>query len=579
MYLPKSLQYFSHAVFSAFAISLLLSCTVSKEGKLIDKVDLRRELSRETYRDTLIPTDNKPSSERGDMEEVEIPEAAGILTAPPKPATTSGKRVSISVTEDVPIKDVLIELANRADVDVEVDPAITGGIIFRAKNKPFDVVVARITELAGLRYHMADGILRVEKDTPYPENYYVDFLNLNRSSNGNVSIDTKVLGGGGTVESASEGLSSGSTNAITASYDGDLWTSLEQTLKAILNYTPRNLSAPIQGASSVIFPENADASISINRQAGVISVIASQRQHVNVKKYLDTVRESMSAQVLIEAKILEITLDEEFKSGIDWGILADNNLGLAISGEFNPVIADTNFFKISGGGQDNLNTAVSLTESFGVSRTLSSPRLHAMNNQQAVLTFAENRVYFTIEVEEETQEGDGTNTDTTLTIDSTLNTVPIGVILTLQPSINLATKEITMNIRPTLSRITGTVNDPAVDLIVARQTGNNPIDVTSEIPVIEVREMDSVLKIANGEIMVIGGLMREINSNQDRGIPYASRVPFLGNLFKSVEKNTEVVETIIFIKATIVPSKGSKVAKGDKDIYNTFVNDPRPLAF
>jgi general secretion pathway protein D len=131
-----------------------------------------------------------------------------------------------------------------------------------------------------------------------------------------------------------------------------------------------------------------------------------------------------------------------------------------------------------------------------------------------------------------------------------------------------------MNIRPTLSRITETVADPGVT-IIARNL--NIPEVVSEIPVVEVRELDTVLKIANGQTMVIGGLMDERVTNKDIGIPGLSKIPVIGNAFKSVSKVTTTVETVIFIKATIVNNSTGNVGKQDKLLLEKFTQDPRPI--
>jgi MSHA type pilus biogenesis protein MshL len=598
---------------------------------LSDKIDPEANLSRSEFKRELLRTPkndkqkkdtaNKAASgvsdenntDEGTAEDPkavpEIPEYSEILAAPQAAHTSSEKLVSLTVTEDIPVKDVLIELARLADVDMEIDPGITGGIIFRVKDKPFKDVIKNVCDLAGLRYRNENGILRVERDTPYMVNYKVDFLNMVRSSSSNVSIDTKVLGNAGnsannstgasnaanrtatgtnrTNQTAttnnnssnnSQGLSSGSTNSITATYEGDLWTAIESTIQSILAFKPSNLSAQIAG--DAVAPVTT-TSYNINKQAGIISALATDKQHRNISEYLDSVRRTASAQVLIEAKIVEVTLSEEYKSGIDWATLANKGPGVQLTGNFITGLdtETSDFIKVGRLTKANsLSTSVGLMDTFGVTRTLSSPRLHAINNQQAVLTFAENQVYFTLQVEE--QKDNATDGQTTLTVNSILNSVPIGVILTLQPSINLDTQEITMNVRPTLSRVTASVSDPGVDIIVARNKAEDDTaaPIKSEIPVVEVRELDSILKIKSGEVMVIGGLMKEVNNNTDKGVPGASRVPMFGNLFKSVHKKNDLVETVIFIKATIVPSSNT-VNETDQHIYKTFTHDPRPLAF
>jgi MSHA biogenesis protein MshL len=533
-------------------------------------------MTRDGYTNALLPDNRKPGEfpfgGHADAES-KAPEIAKMLVAPEPPSFGTDKLVTLSVTQDVPVKDVLVELASNAEVDMEIDPGIAGGVILNVKDKPFSQVIDRIARLAGLRYEYDKGILRVERDMPYQKNYSVDFLNITRSGQSSVSINTQVLGGGGSGGSGGGGLTGGSGNAITASYDGDAWASVSTGIQSILDFTPAILLS--ESAAGAAGGFTGKTGYTVNKQAGVISIMATDGQHRMIDKYLQKVKESVSSQVLIEAKVVEVTLDDKFNTGIDWGVLQDQNLGVQVTGSFNTnVDATANFLKIS--GINDLKAAVTLTEEFGTSRTLSSPRLHAMNNQQAILTFAENFVYFTIKVQEETNNANSTDENKTLTVDSQLNTVPVGVILTLQPSINMETQEVTMNVRPTLSRITDKVRDPGVDIVLARN--NSTLDVASEIPVIEVRELDSVLKIRSGEVMVIGGLMREINTNNNKGVPFASALPFVGNAFKSIKRDKEVIETIIFIKATIVPSQG--VRAEDQRIYNTFMpHDPRPLTF
>jgi general secretion pathway protein D len=358
-----------------------------------------------------------------------------------------------------------------------------------------------------------------------------------------------------------------------------------------MTYKPESLAVVVEdGVATPVAQSEAQSSFSINKQAGVVTALATHKQHKSVEKYLKKVRRNATAQVLIEAKIVEVTLDEEFRTGINWGstgtnptdFLKANRSGAGALLGFTDAlnrsdgsIAETAQFALFRGDKSTLKAAVQMMESFGTSRTLSSPRLNALNNQQAVLTFAENKVYFTVEVSKETETTAGGATEETVLADSTVNTVPIGIILTLQPSIDLDKEEITMNIRPTLSRITSFVDDPGVNLQVKQI--DTSLNISSQIPVIEVRELDSMLKMRNGQIMVMGGLMEERTVNQDTGLPYVSRMPVLGSLFKGTSKTTEIVETVIFIKATIVNEP--MVHDADKKLYRHFTRDPRPLAF
>src|SRR5262249_965154 len=148
-----------------------------------------------------------------------------------------------------------------------------------------------------------------------------------------------------------------------------------------------------------------------------------------------------------------------------------------------------------------------------------------------------------------------TNPITDLTVNSEIKTVPIGIILTLQPSINLDSDEVTLNVRPTLSRVVEFVPDPAVAFLASQAASTSGI--SNQVPVVEGRELDSILKLKSGQVMVIGGLMEDKNINTDSGLPGVSRVPFLGNFFKGVDKQNNLRELVIFIRATIVDSTGN----------------------
>jgi len=219
---------------------------------------------------------------------------------------------------------------------------------------------------------------------------------------------------------------------------------------------------------------------------------------------------------------------------------------------------------------------VQLTNQFGTSRTLSSPRLHAINNQQAVLTFAENRIFFDLDIEQEdalVQDGVVVQQGG-ITVESETVSIPIGIILSIIPSINLDTSEVTLNIRPTLSRQVDQVADP----VAAFASADTGTDIQNNIPVVEVRELDSVMKLRSGQVLVIGGLMQDVVVNSDQGVPGLSEIPWIGKAFKSQLKQNGKSELIIFIKATIVDSNGH-AQDADRYIYEKFTDDPRPISF
>lgn len=452
-------------------------------------------------------------AEKGE-DETPIPTISKLIVSPPPPAIGGDKIISFSVTDQVPLKDVLIELGRVAKIDVDLDSGISGGVIINAKNRPLKEVIDRIATLGQLRYSYENGVLHFERDSPYIKNYFVDYLT-----------------------------------------EGTLWADVETNINAVLTGSENpNAEGESSGSSS---------SFTSNKSAGIISLFATDRQHKAVASYLADVEKHASAQVLIEAKIVEVKLNDSFQTGIDWSWTDTNSKGVVTNiatGAATANAAATGLSADTGLGSvkrtlfgGSLDVAVTALETFGTTKTISSPRIHAMNNQKATLNFADKLVYFKIESTQTQSTGDSDNVVETET--ATKQEENVGVELTIAPSINLRTREITMSITPKLSNKSGEVTDPT-----------NSANV---VPIIQSRELNTLAKIQSGNIVVIGGLMKEEASNTDSGIPYVGRLPVLGWLFKSVAKTSGVTETVIFVKATIVNS-ATPTSKIDRDLQEKF---------
>ncbi|MBN8828158.1 MAG: secretin N-terminal domain-containing protein [Sphingobacteriia bacterium] len=566
-------------------IVILLTTTCAHPERMREKFDRitgkyndpELKLSQEEYKEKLFKNSKKALSE--DKLDSSF-EPQPFIAPPIPPSFKKDKLVTLSISNDVDVKDVLLELARLAEIDVEIDPKVSGGIILKVSDRPLTEVIDRVTELAYLRYTITNNVLHVEPDTPYMVSYPVDFLNLVRNNKSNYKVSVSLDGSSGS--SGSSSIGSGSNTEITSEQKEDLWDTISKDIKQMIesvNYTATG-SAPY---------------VTINKQAGIINVVTNSRAHTNIKSYLAKVRTSISAQALIEAKIVEVSLNEEYKTGINWNVLDRNGL-LGAQNDFTNVLGEytanpggitigvLNGLKNTLGKKfdpttnaSSLIAAVNLMDLFGVTRTLSSPRVHAMNNQQAVLSFAQNYVYFKLNIETN-NDSSATTTTSQTNVTSDLKTVPIGIILTLQPSINTDTNEITMSIRPTISRITEFKSDPSVTYVLATSsTDLSDSGLESNVPVVEVKELDSVLKIKSGDIMVIGGMMEDRFMSNESGIPLLKDMFIAGNLFKSNGKVKKTIQTVIFIQATIIPG-GNSYSQSDKDFYNTFAHDPNPFS-
>ncbi len=449
-----------------------------------------------------------------------IPSFSKLIMTPPPPQIGGDKTISFSVTDQVPLKDVLIELGRVAKIDIDLDSSISGGIVINAKNRPLKEVIDRIAALGNLRYSFQNGVLHFERDTPYAKNYFVDFL------------------------SASQ-----------------LWGDVETNISAILSD-----AAPASGGEDS--GSSASSRYTSNKSAGIISVYASKAQHEQIAKYLDDVYKTSSAQVLIEAKVIEVTLSKEFDTGIDWswvdsGKSFTNAGNFGISGStasFSATVPKVKLFGLGG----NLSANIKVLEQFGKTKSVSSPRISAINNQKATLDFSQKFVYFTISATAAQNVSSGTTTTGTSsvinsTVTATKNEVDVGTKLEITPSINIATNEVTLEVKPKISVHSSDVNDPSVNPSTGESLGNT-------VPVINTREISTTAKIQSGNILVIGGLITEDSTENGKGLPFLMRLPILKYLFGFFNNYSQKIETVIFIKATIVDNS-APMDKHDRKFY------------
>ena len=284
-----------------------------------------------------------------------------------------------------------------------------------------------------------------------------------------------------------------------------------------------------------------------NKETGVLIVRATKRQHEKVGEFIDQVMNTAKRQVLIEATIVEVALNNNYKQGINWSALRSGAKGFSFSqagtaglASANPLNVFTLAYANPSSRVGNLAAEINLLESFGNVKVLSSPKLSVMNNQTATLKVADNKVFFTVRADTILS---GTSGISTTNITTTPQSVSVGFIMNVTPQISDA-DEVTINVRPTITRITGYVEDPNPMLVAA--------GVKNRIPEIQTREMESIVKVPSGQIAVMGGLMQEEVNNATDAIPAAHTIPILGNLFRNLNDKSNKTELVIFLRPIVV---------------------------
>lgn len=487
-----------------------------------------------------------------------VPAPVTQLPLPPPPVQAPRQETYSVVVTDVPVRDVLFALARDAHLNVDIRGDIQGNVTMNAINQTLPQILDRISRQVSLRYQLQSGSLEIAPDVPFWRNYRIDYVNLNRGSEGEVSVATQVAttGRSGAGDQDSGGSSeegSLSRTIVRSAAANDFWGMVTGNIRQIL--TGRGAAGDAAG--------DAMDPVVTNPTAGVISVLASQARHAEVQKFVDDVSTSSKRQVLIEVTVVEVSLSDEYQAGVDWARVSSQSgagkdgasyisemLGTNLA--LPPVFTMTyNNFDADGSG---FSAAVKLLQQFGDTKVLSSPRIMALNNQTALLKVVDERVYF--ELESETVESTGPGIAPRTIVTSEIRTVPVGFIMSVTPQIN-GNGNVSLNVRPTITRIVGFALDPAPQLIALQNGDTGPdIAIQNLVPEIHVNEIESLLEVADGQTVVIGGLMTDESSKNSDEVPLLGRLPGIGQLFKYRDDTVRKTELVMFLRPTVIRGAG-----------------------
>ncbi|MCX7893760.1 MAG: secretin N-terminal domain-containing protein [Burkholderiales bacterium] len=527
-----------------------------------------------------------------------IPPPVALSAAVPKPRPSRKAETYSVVVNNVRVPELLFALARDAKLNVDIHPGITGTVTLNAIDQTLPQLLNRIAKQVDMRWELDGPNLVVMPDSPYLRVYKIDYVNMERSTTGSVAVSGQITGttaaGGAGGAAGGTGTTTGAANTSTVtvrnSSTNRFWDTLIDNISDILRETDKILpagpvaavpppqaagaqagaGAPGPAAAAPAGPNVAyreAASVIANREAGVLSIRATSRQHEKIQEFLDQVMVSARRQVLIEATIVEVRLSNAYNQGIDWAFLRTGLAGFNIQQQPSGVVTASppgSIFTLNYTSA-SFTATIKLLETFGNVRVLSSPRVSVVNNQTAILKVVDNKVYFTI-----SSQTTQAQTTSLTTFTTTPNVVPVGLVMNVTPSIGEADNVI-FNVKPTVSRIVGYVNDPNPVLAA--------VNVVSRIPEIQTREIESVMKVSSGQIAVMGGLIQDEAANNEDFVPWVNRIPVIGNLFGNRTLASAKSELVIFLRPVVIRDAS---VDGDFRDYRQylpgedFMNEPNP---
>jgi MSHA biogenesis protein MshL len=510
-----------------------------------------------------------------------LPPAAPEYTQPDfnQPATSrySARRpFSVSVNE-VDAREFFMGLVVDSNENMVVHPGVKGTISLELKNVTVPQVLDAVQKVYGYDYKRTDIGYVIYPATVQTKTFKIDRLDLLREgksntyvSSGQTGIVSSGYGGGNQGGQSMGGQSMGynqpngnqsngniignrsSGSSITTTTQTDFWKELDEALHTLISVDP-------------------DATVVINKQSGVVIARAKPMQLREIENFLSATQNNISRQVILEAKILEVVLDDSHKDGVEWKSIIREGLQIApvmanpaaaAAGRIFTFASRTGSFRAG-----DFTAVVSMLESQGKTNVLSSPRISTLNNQQAIIKVGKDETFVT-------GISPGVVVSSGIAGGAAQTPVPIlssffsGIALDVTPQIN-DDGDITLHIHPSITNVQSQDRTFTID-----GSGNESVVPTA---LSTIRESDSIVKARDGQIVVLGGLMQDNADENKEGVTGFDRIPFLGNLFRVNVGNRQKTELVILLKATLINSD----ADWQNDIdashrrFNTLDTTPR----
>lgn len=479
-------------------------------------------------------------------EDKEAKARLSLLDRLPKPAAEAplpASKLYTFVARALPVRQAMEQFARTYGINVVLDSDVTATITVEFRNLPLDKALEAMLEAHGLSWEWDGGLLRVTRLAT--KTFALDYLRLVRAGNSSSTTNTSSGGAGSSSDTARVGVSR--TDSI------NFWDEVQRQLEDILtmgrdDYAAAGEQPPQQTTVMADRVTNTTTTATtpvrermgrliINRVAGSIQVTTSRARMRAVETYLEALRRKTLRQVYIDVRVVEVSLGANKALGVDWNRVnmgavvlsavsgASGIAGATLSANYTKSFAATHLVK-------DVNALITALQEQGNVKVVSQPRIRTLNNQPAVVKSGTERTFFATTTVVTPVAGGAPLVTTT----NTPQTVTEGVVLGVTPQIS-DDGRIALDVSPAITRISGVDTSP---------------DGLSNAPRLDIKQTTTMVRVGDGESVVIGGLIEEVDEVIDRGMPGLSSAPGVGALFGTKTQSKARRELVIILTPYVV---------------------------
>ncbi|EGQ8159894.1 pilus (MSHA type) biogenesis protein MshL [Vibrio parahaemolyticus] len=514
-------------------IASLMGCSMGHR----DPVEVKQALNESINQANSRALEEIPSSVEADL----MPNLDSNVSS--DNGTSKRFRIQANAVE---ARSFFASLVKGTEYSVAIHPAVQGNITVNLSDVTLDEVLSVVQNMYGYDVMKSGKVIQVYPAGMRTVTIPVDYLQFKRSGRSLTSIVTGSVTSAGTSNSGGSSDSSDSSDSKNSNNGNDSSTTSTGGTR-IETITESDFWPMLQQAVANLIGSGKGQSVVVTPQAGVITVRAFPDDIREVREFLGVSQERMQRQVILEAKILEVTLSDGYQQGINWSNLSASignsgsiivnrpasalppldAIGTLLGGQTNVTISDGNF-----------EAVLNFMSTQGDLNVLSSPRITAANNQKSVIKVGTDQ-YFVTELS--SNAGNGENSNAVPEVE--LTPFFSGISLDVTPQIDNK-GNVFLHVHPAVIEVTEEVKQ--------LNLGGDFQNIQLPLAKSSIRESDSVIRAKDGDVVVIGGLMKQQNVEQVSKVPFLGDVPALGHLFRNTSNVTQKTELVILLKPTVV---------------------------